>query len=121
MLCGICEDLFRRDWEPDDGRSDRSKPQGHQPSISSFNVSIGQECQICNVLQESPVIQAKLKDVSKDQSPLIYCIRSGGQLTADQNSVYFELEFTVGFPKKDKLNIPDPADAIIEVATVERK
>ncbi|OJJ41824.1 hypothetical protein ASPWEDRAFT_179513 [Aspergillus wentii DTO 134E9] len=119
MLCDTCADLFRRNWEPEYDGSSESIPQGHQPSTHSLAISVAQGCLICNVLNATPSIQAKLRGVSEDQSPLIYCTRWGGQLTENPASKYFTLCFTVGYPKRNEFNYPEPADAMIEVAPVE--
>jgi hypothetical protein len=114
MICGVCEDLFRRGW----GAGKRSEPRVHQPSLSSLDDSIRQQCQICAAISECPSIRKKLKDVQRDNSSIIFCVRISGQLTPDPKSVYFELHFTDEYPNKDGA---EPTDAVLEVVPLECK
>jgi hypothetical protein len=63
----------------------------------------------------------KITGCSEPSQFTLYCQRFSGQLTQNPDSKYFILYFTVGYPKKNSLNILDPPDAVIEIAPLECK
>lgn len=115
---------FRRQWRPwTDSDRYLSAPQGHLPTLESFYRSIGEGCQICTVLCDSPKIQKRIADLPfTHTSHLILCQRELWHPTPNPDLRCFGLNFIVNTEENIYSKRPFwDADARFTVVPAERK